>query len=174
MLSARADALNALLNSGTRVLDVEINGGTEKVMFREVQWDAFGNKILHFDLLRIDADERVTVEVQVELRGISPGVTAGGVLDHHSRTLSLECPAIQIPDSIPVRISDLEIGDSIHVSDLDLPAGFEIHNPPESMVVQVQAPKEEEEELEEAAEPGPAEPEVIGRKEEQEEEEGKS
>ncbi len=168
-LSVTADALNSLVQSGTRVLDLQINGDTEKTMFREVQWDTFGMNILHFDLLRIDAQERVTVEVSVELKGASPGVIAGGHLDLQTRSLSLECPAFQLPDSIPVRIGSLEIGDAIHVSDLDFPEGFEIHNPPESVVVQVLAPREEEEEVEEA-ELGPAEPEVIGRKEEKEEE----
>lgn len=172
MFSVSADALNSLVQLGTRILDLQLNGETAKTIFRELQWDTFGIKILHVDLLRIDAQERVTVEVPVELKGVSPGVIAGGLLDHHTRSLSLECPAFQLPDSIPVRIGSLEIGDAIHVSDLDFPEGFEIHNPPESVVVQVLAAREEEEEEEEVegAELGPAEPEVIGRKEEKEEE----
>jgi large subunit ribosomal protein L25 len=170
MFSVPADALNSLVQSGARILDLQLDGDTEKTMFRELQWDTFGVNVLHFDLLRIDAQERVTVEVSLELKGVSPGVTDGGRLDHHTRFLSLECPAIQIPDSISVRIGSLEIGDAIHVSDLEIPDGFEIHNPPESVVVQVFAPLEEEEEEVDGAELGPAEPEVIGRKEETEDE----
>ena len=151
MFSVSADVLNSLVQSGARILDLQLNGETEKTMFRELQWDTFGVTILHFDLLRIDAQERVTVEVSLDLKGVSPGVAAGGRLDHHTRFLSLECPAFQIPDSIQVRIGSLEIGDAIHVSDLDIPEGFEIHNPPESVVVQVLAPIEEEEEDEEVA-----------------------
>ena len=169
MFSVSADALNSLVQSGTRVLDLQLNGDTETTMFRELQWDTFGMHILHFDLLRIDAQERVTVEVPLELKGISPGVIAGGRLDHHTRSLSLECPAFQIPESIPVRISSLEIGDAIHVSELDIPERFEVHNLPESVVVQVLAPVAEEEEELAEAELGQAEPEVIGRKEEKEE-----
>ena len=170
MFSVRAGVLSTLVQSGTRVLDLKLNGDTEKTMLRELQWDTFGIKILHVDLLRIDAQERVTVEVPVELKGVSPGVTDGGLLDHHTHSLSLECPAFQLPDSIPVRIGSLEIGDAIHVSDLDFPEGFEIHNPPETVVVQVLAAREEEEEEDEGADLAPAEPEVIGRKEEKEEE----
>jgi large subunit ribosomal protein L25 len=164
-----ADALNALVQTGMRVLDLQLNGDTEKTMFRELQWDTFGINILHFDLLRIDAQERVTVEVSVDLKGVSPGVAAGGHLDHHTRSLSLECPAFQLPDSIPVRIGSLDIGDVIHLSDLEFPEGFVVHNPPDSVIVQVLVPRKEEEEVDEA-EPGPAEPEVIGRKEEKEDE----
>ena len=166
-----ADALNSLIHAGTRVLDLQLNGDTQKSMFRELQWDTFGVNILHFDLLRIDAQERVTVEVPLELKGVSPGVVAGGVLEQQIRSLSLECPAFQLPDSISVRIGSLEIGDVIHVSDLDIPEGFQVHNPPESVVAQVLAPREEEDEEEAAeAELELAEPEVIGRKEEKDDE----
>nr|WP_289095659.1 50S ribosomal protein L25 [uncultured Halomonas sp.] len=80
MFSIPTVALNSMVQSGTRILDLQINGETEKTMFRELQWDTFGINILHVDLLRIDAQERVTVEVSVELKGISPGVIAGGLL----------------------------------------------------------------------------------------------
>lgn len=167
MLSVPQDRLSNLVHSGIRVLDLEVDGKHEKAMLRDLQWNTFGTHILHFDLIRIDADERVTVEVPVELKGVAPGIAAGGILDHHVRTLSLECPASQLPESITVRIHELETGDSIHVSDLDIPAGFEVHTTPETIVVQIVAAKDDEE-APEGAESGSAEPEVIGRKEEDE------
>jgi hypothetical protein len=76
---------------------------------------------------------------------------------------------IRLADAVETAVLAEAAGaDAIHVSALDFPEGFIIHNPPESVVVQVLAPREEGEV--EEAEPGPAEPEVIGRKEEEESE----
>ncbi|MGQ0637483.1 MAG: 50S ribosomal protein L25 [Planctomycetaceae bacterium] len=163
-LSASASEVESLIRAGTRVLDVEVEGHAEKVLFREVQWDYLGKEVVHFDLLRIDPNERLEVEVKVELKGTAPGVLAGGVLDHSLRTLHVECLAIQIPDSIVVKISTLEIGHAIHVREIEAPANTKILNNPEAVVVRVAAKVEEPEPTAVAGEEGPAQPEVIGRK----------
>ncbi len=162
-ISTSAESLNSIVLAGTRVVDFNLGGAVEKAMFREVQWDTFGTHIQHFDLVRIRADERVTVEVPIELRGMAPGTTAGGVLDQQLRSLTVECLAFEIPDSIAVRIGALEVGQAIHVSDVELPADINLHNPPEAVVVQVVQAAEEELEEAEAVEVS-VEPEVIGRK----------
>jgi len=168
-ISVPTDALDAMVHAGTKVVDLDVAGEKEKTMFREVQWDTFGITIQHFDLIRIDADERVVVEVNIEIRGISPGVQGGGVLDAQLRTFTVECLAIEIPASIPVRIGELEIEQSIHVSDVEFPPGVNVQNPPEAVVVHIAPPVVEEEDEEGEGELGPAEPEVIGRKAESEE-----
>lgn len=163
-----ADVLG-LIRSGARVLDVELDGQSEKAIFREVQWDYLGKDIIHFDLLRVDPNERLTVEVKVELKGTSPGALAGGVLDHSLRTLEVECLAIQIPDSIQVKISTLEIGQAIHVRELEVPPDTRILNNPDTVVVRVAAHIAEPAAGEAAVAEGPAQPEVIGRKAAEEE-----
>ena len=132
--------LNHLVRGGAHVLDVELDGHLEKVLFREVQWDYLGKEILHVDLLRVDPNEKLTVEVKVELKGTAPGSLSGGVLDHTLRTLSIECLAIQIPDSISVKISALEIGQAVHVRDLEVPPNTRILNNPDAVVVRVAQP----------------------------------
>jgi large subunit ribosomal protein L25 len=123
--------------------------------------------------LRVDPNETLTVEVKVELKGTAPGSLSGGVLDHTLRTLTVECLAIQIPDSIVVKISTLEIGQAMHVRDLEVPPNTKILNNPDAVVVRVAQPGAE---LEVApsgiAEEGPAQPEIIGRKVAESEEEG--
>jgi large subunit ribosomal protein L25 len=158
------EALAPLIKAGTRVVDLDIEGNVETVMFRDVQWDVFGSAINHVDLLRIDRNERVEVEVPIVLKGTAAGVLAGGILDHHLHTVTIECLAVQIPDGIPVKVGALQIGDVIHVSDLELPPNTEIKNEPETVVVQVKQVVETEETTAEGAEPGPTEPEVVGRK----------
>jgi large subunit ribosomal protein L25 len=167
------ETLAPVLKAGTRVVDLDVEGHIEKAMFRDIQWDTFGMAIKHIDLLRIDPNERVEVEVPVILKGIAAGALAGGILDHHLHSVTLECLAIQIPDGIPVKIAELQIGQAIHVSELELPPNTTVKNEPETVVVQVKQAIEAEEPSAEAAEAGPAQPEIVGRKvKETEEEEG--
>jgi large subunit ribosomal protein L25 len=174
-LAFTASELNPLVRGGAHVLDIELDGHVEKVLFREVQWDYLGKEIVHVDLLRVDPNEKLTVEVKVELKGTAPGTLSGGVLDHTLRTLTIECLAIQIPDSILVKISSLEIGQAIHVRDLEVPPNTRILNNPDAVVVRVAQPGAE---IEAAApgvgEEGPAQPEIIGRKVAETEEEGEA
>lgn len=167
-LAVSADKLTAIIKAGAKVVELQLDGKSETSIFREVQWDTFGVRIQHFDLLRVDADERVEVNVRVDLKGTAPGVLSGGILEHHLHELSIECPAIDIPDAIIVRIGELQLEGSIHVRELELPPNVKVLNAPEEVVVHVGKPMEEEEPTE--GEGGPAQPELIGRKPDADEE----
>lgn len=133
--------VHALIKDGAKVIDLELDGEVEKTLIREIQWDTFSKHVLHIDFLRVDPNERVNVEVPVVLRGTAPGVLAGGLLDHHLHTIEIECLAVEVPDSIQVRIGSLKIGDSIHVSDLaNLPRGVKVLTPEETVVAQISEP----------------------------------
>jgi large subunit ribosomal protein L25 len=163
------DDLHKAIRAGARVVDLQAGGKTEKALIRDVQWDHLGHDILHVDFARVAADERIQIEVRIELRGTAPGVTAGGALDQPIHNLEIECLAIAVPDSIRVPINELQIGQALRVKDLKLPEGVTTAVDPEAIVVQVAAPKVEEEAVV-APVAEQAEPEVIGRKEKPEEE----
>lgn len=154
--------LRALIYGGVKVVDVDCEGRVDKAVVREVQFDALGQEITHFDLMRVDANERVTVHVPVEIKGTAPGVVAGGILDQPLHAVTMDVLAYQIPDSIPVRVGTLEIGQSIYVRDLVVPESAHLQHAPDAIVVhvvQVQAPV-----LTAADGSVGAEPEVIGKK----------
>lgn len=159
------EVLRPIVQSGAHMLDVDVEGQVEKAVLREIQWDTFGIRIQHFDLMRVDVHEMVTVDVPIELRGTPKGVDEGGMLEQPIHTLTIDCPAAQIPDAIVVKVQQLQIGGSIHVSDLELPEKATCELPPETVVAHVITLKVAAEE--EEAEEGPAEPEVIGRHEEE-------
>jgi large subunit ribosomal protein L25 len=173
-IEVKWETLAPILKAGTRVVDLDIEGHVEKAMFRDVQWDVFGTSLNHIDLLRIDTNERVEVEVPIVLKGTPAGVLAGGIIDHHLHTVTLECLAIQIPDAIPVKVAELQIGQAIHVSELELPPNTFVKNDPETVVVQVKQVMVEEEPAADAVEAGPAQPELVGRKVKEEEAEEES
>ncbi len=163
-LSVGRDDLLSALRHGARVVDLKTDGSAETALIREVQWDHLGKEVLHVDFARVSKDERIHVEVRIELRGIAPGVTAGGVLDQPLHTVEIECLAVSIPESIRVNVGELQIDGAIHVRDLHLPEGVVALTDADAVVVHV-APKQAEPEAAAAAPAaGAAEPEVIGRK----------
>jgi large subunit ribosomal protein L25 len=170
-LALPLDVFEAAVRHGARVVDLTAGGKTEKALIREVQWDHLGKEVLHVDFTRVAADERIHVVVPIELRGIAPGVTAGGVLDQPLHTLNVECLAISLPESIRVNVNELQIGAAIHVRDLTLPEGVKALADPDAIVVHITAPQAAPEAAPAAPATEQAEPEVIGRQKAAEEEE---
>jgi large subunit ribosomal protein L25 len=163
-VSLARDELLAALRHGARVVDLATDGSAETALIREVQWDHLGKEVLHVDFARVGKDERIHVAVRIELRGIAPGVTAGGVLDQPLHALEIECLAIRIPESIRVNVGELQMDGAIHVRDLHLPEGVVALTDADAVVVHVTAKQAEPEAAAAAPAAGGAEPEVIGRK----------
>jgi large subunit ribosomal protein L25 len=166
-LSVPAEAITSAIRHGSKV--VELQGAVQQsALIREVQWDTFATEILHLDFTRVAAGESVETVVLIELRGDAPGTREGGVVDHALHEIQIECPVTAIPDKISVNINSVQLGDSIVAADLPLPEGARLLTDANAVVVQCVQPLAALEEEE-----GPAEaqePEVIGRKEDEQEE----
>jgi large subunit ribosomal protein L25 len=160
-VSVSKDALVHAITHKARVVDLKSESGTQKALICALQWDHLGKELLHADFQRVDINERITVTVPVELKGIAPGVTGGGALEQPLHTLHVECLAIAVPESVRVNIGELQIGSVIHVRELHLPEGVKALDDPDAVVVQVKAPVTD---VDAAAAGETAEPEVIGRK----------
>lgn len=168
-LALPAEELVAAVRHGHRL--VSLTGAvTEQAFIRELQWDVWGTHVLHVDFTRVSAHEKVRVQVPVELRGEAPGIRQGGVVKQSIHEVPIECEVTALLDKLQVSVNHLKLGDSIKISDLELPATVKILMDPEMLVVECVEPVEEVEE-EAAAGEGTAEPEVIGRKKEEEGEE---
>lgn len=162
MITVSSDVFTPIVKSGVKVVDLEVAGQHDKALIRELHWDAFGEEITHFDLMRVDPTERVTIHVPIVLKGIAPGALSGnGILDQPLHELTIDCLAYLIPESIPVKIGTLEIGQAIHVRDIEFPESVHCQNPPEAIIVHV-VQVNTKEPL--PGEPGAVEPEVIGKK----------
>ena len=164
-----ADELAAAIRHGNRF--VALSGGvSENAFIKDVQWNTWGTEVLHVDFARVSAHEKVHVTVAVDLRGESPGTKDGGVVKHTLHTIELECEAASVPEKISVNINNLDFGKVFHVSDIELPKGVKALMDATTPVVSCIAPVEVSEE-DESASAGEEEPEVIGRKKADEEEE---
>src|SRR5688572_31512187 len=155
------------LEHGAHLFDLAIDGKSEKVLVKEVQYDHLGQEVLHVDFARVSLDERVEVTVPLELKGEPKGEADGGVLQQVVSELELECLVTEIPDAIRHNVADMALGDVLHIKDLKLPAGVKALQDEDLTGATV---KEIVEEAPAEAAEGSAEPEVIGRKPEEGEE----
>ena len=161
----------------TNLISLKLDGHEEyECVIKDVQFDPVTDEVLHFDLIGLTRGEKIQLEVPIKLLGNAVGVKEGGLLQESMHKLSIECLPKDIPQSLELEVTELNIGDSIHISDLNF-ENITILNPEDTIVVSVVLPKVEKEveEVEEgeelAEEEGAAEPEVIGKGKESEEEE---
>ncbi len=151
------------------------DGKSQNVLIREVQIHPYRPEVLHVDFLAVHKGEKVKLEVPVRFLGVAPGVKEGGIMEHLRHEVEVRCIPSKIPEALEFDISGLGIGDGVSVGDLTVPEGVELLTdlgatiasivPP--TVHKVEEPVEEEELLPEEA----AEPELVGRGKEAEEEE---
>ncbi len=175
------DEFSNLLAKGqakASVIRLKVKDGKESpernVLIREIQTHPYKRDVYHIDLQEITMDQEITVKIPVETVGESIGVEMGGIMEFKRRELEVTCLPGKIPDSIVIDITELDIGDSVHVESIVTPEGVTIPRDVNFTILTVvgAAPEEEEEveEVEEEVEEEGAEPEVIGKGKEADEE----
>jgi large subunit ribosomal protein L25 len=158
------------------IFDLQLNGGKEKVMIVDWQYDPIKSRLLHIDLKRIDMAKTIRVSVPIELVGESAGVKQqGGIMDQVLREVEIECLPSDIPSHIDVDVSQLVFGEVIRVKDLAHGGKLKFITDEDQAVAHITTVKEEVVATPDAAAAdataAPAEPEVI-KKGKQETEEG--
>jgi large subunit ribosomal protein L25 len=152
----QGEFIRCLQQGGTAaVLQLQLEGESETVIVQEVQRDPVKDHILHVDIKAIRMDEPVEKEIPLVTVGESPGVKAGGVLQHQLRYVEIRCLPSQLPSEISVDVSNLEIGDVLTLDQVPLPEGVQLLSDPDQVVVSVLEPQsgaEEETEREGADE----------------------
>jgi large subunit ribosomal protein L25 len=169
------EKLLSKISAESTVIDLAFDGKSARTLIREIQRHPFKRQILHIDFQELVAGEKVTVRIPIVLVGTPEGVRQdGGILDQTMRELEIEVDPANIPNHVDVDVNALKIGDSVHVRDITLPEGVELSEDADATICVVSAPRAVIEETPAAAEgevEAAAEPEVIGRKKEEEEEE---
>ncbi len=131
---------------------------TKTAMVKELQIHPVARNFLHIDFYEIAMDSKIVVNVPIITTGKSKGVEIGGILQIIKRELEVQCLPLDVPKSIEIDITDLNIGDSIHVGDIPRQNEVEFLDDENFTVVTIVIPKieEEEEPVEEEEEEGEA------------------
>ena len=152
------------------ILEMELNGKTEKVLLRDHQVHPFRPIILHIDFQRVDATTKISKKVPVHYinEENSPAVKLDKCLINKVVTeLQVECLASALPEFITVDLGNLAKGQSLHVNDITLPAGLKVvlHGRKNPVLVSVSEAAAEEE-IAPTAAAAPAAPANKGKKSE--------
>jgi len=147
---------NALkTEAGTNVIiNLEVGSDNFTALSREIQKHPYRDEYLHIDLIQIDLTQTVEADVQIDFVGIPIGVKEeGGLVQTINSSISISALPTNIPTSIELDISALNVGDNLTATDLSLPEGVELANEDdESLLVTITLPRaavEEEEDLDE-------------------------
>lgn len=118
-----------------------------KVIIQDLQFDPRTSAVSHIDFHQVRMTEKVEVDVDLVFSGEAPAAKEmGGTLVKVLTAISVECLPVDLVKEISVDVSVLTAFDApIHVRDLTIPAGLTVKNPPDDVVVQVEAPRTEEE-----------------------------
>lgn len=125
-LSISTHDLDIALHSPAQVFLLDIDGHEESCLVKEVQYDTFGQLVLHVDFARIDLSEEVNVEVHLDFLGTPVGVAKGGAHMVLHPALPVLCRADSIPDAVQVDVSALDIGAAVHAGEIALPQGVRL------------------------------------------------
>jgi len=173
-----ANLLNKGLHSNAIFrLSLKGTSQTRHVMIRDLTLDPVSRMMLHVDFVRVLLDRKLRVKSEIEVVGIAQGVKEGGILNIVTHEILIECLPADIPESVKVDVSAMEVHDSLRVSDLRLGDRIKVLENADRVIAHVGVPKAEEVAAPAAAEAVgvegavlPAtEPEVIkkGKKEEE-------
>jgi len=146
------DVRNVLVHGGA-LIDLDIEGHKAvPVVIKDQQRDPVRGQLIHLDLHEVRLDEKINADVTIELLGAeeAPGVKEGGVLEHVTHEITIEALPTDIPDSIAVDVSGMEINDTMQLSAVVAPEGVEFAlgedvEPDEVTIATLSPPRVEEE-----------------------------
>lgn len=143
-ITINAREFSGLVHSkaGTNIIiKLDIAGGKEKplAIIKEVQRNPVKDEYFHIDFQGIAMDEKISSMVPISVAGEAPGIKFGGLLEHHLWEIELQALPTDMPGSVEVDVSGLELGDNIHVKDIRLPSGVEAVTDPETTVLAISA-----------------------------------
>lgn len=129
--------LRAALKAGHALLDAKLGSDTVPVIVKDQQHHPVRGGFTHIDLLEVDLKQSIQSVVPLELAGVedAPGVVQGGVLDHVTRELNIEALPTDIPDSVVIDVSHLELNETFLLSSATIPSNLTVLDDPEETVI---------------------------------------
>ena len=143
------DNLNDILTAKGQnaLIDLNLEGNKKrKVILKEFQSHPLKERWVHVDFLEVDVTKTVKVSVNVHLIGKSAGEKMGGLVNQVLKSIHVECLPVDIPQSVDLDVTAVELGQVLHVSDLSLPDKVKILHQPNEVILSVQLEKVKEEE----------------------------
>ncbi|MGM7684085.1 50S ribosomal protein L25/general stress protein Ctc [Cytobacillus sp. Hm23] len=141
-----ADFLKTIKEAGRNgIITLSLNNDQHSVMLHDIQKDPLKSDILHADFQVVNMKSEVEVDVNIQLIGDAIGVKDGGVLQQPLHQVSVRALPANIPTSIDIDVSNLEVGQTISIGDIQTVDKFDINHDMSAVVASVLPPKQEDE-----------------------------
>ncbi len=114
-------------------------------LVQEVQHDYLRGGILHIDFHAIAHDEEIHANVPVVIVGEAKGQKQGGMVEAIHHELEVRCLPKDLPESIQIDVSHLELDQGIHIKEIKFPAGVTCRLGGDVVIVMCEEPKVEAE-----------------------------
>jgi large subunit ribosomal protein L25 len=140
------------------IISLEVDGNKTDVMLSDYQQDSIKGDILHADFFAVNMKEERMATVRLALVGEAPGVKDGGVMQQAVHELSITATPANIPQSIELDVSNLQVNENLTVGDLKNSGGSYTINDEDSLVLVTILPPKQEEEINSGEEQEPGHP----------------
>ncbi|MBJ7348425.1 MAG: 50S ribosomal protein L25 [Thermoleophilaceae bacterium] len=146
-LSVNERVLRAAIKEGHALMDIQLGKETVPVLIKAQQHHPVRGGYTHVDFMAVDVMIKINTTVSVELTGVeeAPGVVQGGVLDHVARELNIEVLPTEIPDSILIDVSTLELNAVLTLADAVVPGNLTVLDAEDIVIATITPPSVEEE-----------------------------
>lgn len=139
------DLLKTIKDVGRNgVISLDVNGNTQNVIVTDYQVDPLKNGFIHVDFLAVDMSKEVTANVNVNLVGDAAGVKDGGVMQQSLFEVSIAAKPGDIPPSIDIDVTSLQVADTITVADIKELGNFTVNHEEDEVIASILPPRQEE------------------------------
>ena len=126
------------------VISLDVNGNTQNVIVTDYQVDPLKNGFIHVDFLAVDMSKEVTANVNVNLVGDAAGVKDGGVMQQSLFEVSIAAKPADIPPTIDIDVTNLQVADTITVADIKELGNFTVNHEEDEVIASILPPRQEE------------------------------
>ena len=119
-------------------IKLSISGKEHDCVLKDIQYHPVSDTILHADFIEFEMDKPLTMSVPVKFTGNAPGLIKGGQLVKKFRKLNVRALPADMPESVVIDISELDIDQKITVGEL-VQENFKILEQPERYIIAIRA-----------------------------------
>ncbi len=117
-------------------VNIDVEGTVYKAILQDIQYHPVTDNIMHADFLELVEGKQIVMGVPVKTTGTAPGILAGGKLQTKLRKIKIKALPEDMPESVTLDISELNIGNGIKVKEIEVP-NASLLDAPNAVVVAV-------------------------------------
>jgi len=117
-------------------VNIDVDGTVYKAILQDIQYHPVTDNIMHADFLELIEGKQIVMGVPVKTTGTAPGILAGGKLQTKLRKIKIKALPEDMPESVTLDISELNIGNGIKVKEVEVP-NASLLDAPNAVVVAV-------------------------------------